>query len=199
MRRNLGSCFGIVLATGLMMAASASAGFINASATIVSSVEADGVTYDYTITLKESATATDSIGTFWFAWLPAQDYMTNIPISVINPARWKATITHGPGFNGYAIQWTALTSASFIPVGGSRDFGFRSLETPGQLLGNSPFFPGTPEMTSVVYNAAPFSADTQTFLVTPGAAVPEPSALVLSLVGGLTAVAGRRIGRRNRA
>ena len=46
---------------------------ITASALI--SGKADGSDFDYTITLSNSASSTDPIGTFWFAWVPGDDFI----------------------------------------------------------------------------------------------------------------------------
>jgi hypothetical protein len=183
---------GVVLASGLL-ATSASAGFIDGSAVISSTPDADGVHFDYSITLTNSSTSTDPIGTFWFSWVPGLDFMTNRPISETTPAGWVANITGGGATDGFAIQWVAGSAAADIPIGGSLTFGFVSSETPAQLAGNSQFHPGNPELTAFLYNAAPFSADSEKIVVS---AVPEPSTMALSLVGGLGLLASRRLRRR---
>jgi len=195
MKRTLG--LGAVLAAGLWSAGPASADVIVAGGVASSKLDVDGVDYDTTITLTDTAASTVGIGTFWFAWTPGKDFMSNAPISITTPAGWAAKVTGGNANNGYAIQWVAGSSAADVAVGASLDFGFKSAETPTQLAGNSAFFPGTPETTSVVYNAAPFSAVTETFVVTP-AAVPEPSTAALAALGGLGLLAARRPRRRGR-
>ncbi len=191
-------CAAALLATTLL-AGPASAGFIDAGATLTSALDADGVNYDYTIALKNAPTSTDPIGTFWFAWVPGKDFMSNSPLSISSPAGWASKITHGPATDGYAIQWVAGSAAADVAIGGSLTFGFKSAETPAQLAGKSALYPTFAEATAVVYNAAPFSADSETFVVTPAGSVPEPSTLALSIVGGLTAVALGRARRRTRA
>jgi hypothetical protein len=183
---------GVILASGLL-ATSASAGFIDGSAVISSKLDADGVHFDYTITLTNSSTSTDPIGTFWFSWVPGQDFMTNHPISETTPNGWGALVTNGGSTDGFAIQWVAASAAADIAPGSSLTFGFVSSETPAQLAGNSQFHPSFPELTAFLYNAAPFSADSEQITVS---AVPEPSTMALSLIGGLGLLATRRLRRR---
>jgi hypothetical protein len=186
---------GIVLATGLW-ASPASAGLINATATYTDSALAGGQ-FAYTITLTDNSSSTDPIGTFWFAWTPGKDFMTNNPISEITPTGWVANITHGGATDGYAIQWVA--SSNLLTPGTSLTFGFTSLETPTQLAGFSQFFPTIKEATATLYNAAPFSADSETIVATQFSSVPEPSSLMLTLVGGLGVILHKRIARLVRA
>ena len=124
-----------------------------ASATI-SGLLTDG-SYQYSATLDDIGTTT--IGTFWFAWIPGQDYLDTPPTNIVKPAGWTALITNGGAGDGYAIQFKATSSAFDLQSGHSLSgFGFTSTETPAQLSGNSPFYP-TPETTSFVYSGAPFS------------------------------------------
>jgi hypothetical protein len=187
----------IVLASGLLVAP-ASAGVINASGTVQSTALAGGV-FDYTITLTNNSSTTDPIGTFWFSWVPGQDFMGHSPISVASPAGWADRVTGGGATDGFAIQWVAGANAPAFVPGSSLSFSFTSLETPAQLAGNSPFHGSFPELTAVLFNGAPFSADSEQIQVTvaPGA-VPEPSSLVLTLFGGLSMIAYKRMGRRQR-
>ena len=48
----------------------------------------DGSDFQYTIALTNSSASDDSIGTFWFASVPGQDYLATNPISVTPPAGW---------------------------------------------------------------------------------------------------------------
>jgi uncharacterized repeat protein (TIGR01451 family) len=112
----------------------------------------NGADFNYAITLHN--TGTTNIGTFWFAWIPGQDYMANNPISVANPAGWGSTVTGGYSGDGYAILWFNNGGAAITP-GNSLNFNFTSAETPSQLGGNSQFFSNPPEGTSFVYIGAP--------------------------------------------
>jgi hypothetical protein len=188
---------GVILASGLL-ATSASADILDGSAVISSKMDANGVDFDYTITLTNSSTSNVPIGTFWFSWVPGQDFMTNRPISETTPNGWVANITNGGPTDGFAIQWIAGTTTTSNPAvaidpGASLTFGFVSAETPAQLAGNSQFHPTFPELTAFLYNGIPFSdAGTQITV----SAVPEPSTMALSLIGGLGLLASRRLRRR---
>jgi hypothetical protein len=184
--------FGVILATG-MLATTASAGIIDGSAVISSKLDNDGVHFDYTILLTNSSASTDPIGTFWFSWVPGKDFMATSPLSESTPSGWTANVTHGGATDGFAIQWVAGTGAA-LGIGNSLTFGFVSSETPAQLAGNSPLFPTFPEGTSFFYNGAPFSADSEQIVA--ASAVPEPSTMALSFVGGLGLLAARRFRRR---
>jgi hypothetical protein len=159
------------------------------------SAKPDGSNYDYTITLTNSASSTDVIGTFWYAWVPGKDFLDTSPIdgSIQSPAGWNVAVTHLPNSpdNGYAIQWVAASSGSAIAPGDTKTFRFSSADTPGQVFGFSQFYPNTLVGTSFVYHAGPFSDAGVQFLVTP-TAVPEPSALALAGLGGAALVVARR-------
>ncbi len=174
---------GIVLSTGIM-ASSASAGYV-VSATQTSVLDANGVDFDYTITLTNASSSTLNLGTFWFAWVPGKDFMSNSPLTETNPNGWTSKITHGSATDGYAIQWVASNSSFVIVPGSSLSFGFESAETPTQLAGSSAAFPTFPEGTSFVYSGAPFSDAGDQFVVAPLSSVPEPSSMILTLLGGL--------------
>ena len=111
----------------------------------------NGANFNYAIALHN--TGTTNIGTFWFAWIPGQDYMANNPISVANPTGWTSAVTGGFPGDGYAIRWVASTAP--ITPGNSLNFNFTSAETPAQLGGNSQFFTNPPEGTSFIYIGAP--------------------------------------------
>src|ERR1700733_11204460 len=62
--------------------------------------------YQYSIPLTNTGTTT--VGTFWYAWIPGEDFLFSFPTSVQNPPGWtNNTITGGPG--SYSIQWVATT------------------------------------------------------------------------------------------
>jgi hypothetical protein len=108
--------------------------------------------YQYTITLKDTGTTT--IGTFWFAWIPGEDFMPVRPFSVALPAGWTDTITHMGPTDGYAILWTASSLSSELHPGQSKVFHFRSSATPAKMFGNSTFYPHL-VTTSFVYRTTP--------------------------------------------
>jgi hypothetical protein len=138
---------------------------INPSAVISST--AVGPDFNYTITLTNASTSDSGIGTFWFAWVPGEDFLATSPISVSPPAGWTDNITHsGPG-DGFAIQFLANSSASDLQPGNSLTFSFTSADSPSAINGNSVFYPTTPVETAFVYPQGPFSDAGHQFVVTP--------------------------------
>jgi hypothetical protein len=162
--------------------------------------QANGPNFDYTITLKNSASSTAPVETFWYAWVPGKDFLATRPLSVSAPAGWTESITHAPNTptNGYAIEW--VTSTAPLAPGSSLDFKFTSADTPASVNGISIYYPGTPVGTSFLYSGAPFQGVSSQFVVT---AVPEPSSLALITAVALAACgcrgARRALARRRAA
>jgi hypothetical protein len=193
---------GIVLAAcGLLTAPPSVAGTIDASA-VISATQA-GSDWNYTITLTNTSGAgNDSIATFWFGWVPGQDFMNTTPTNVINPTGWTDNITNGGSSDGFAIQFDStgavsnpITSANDLAPGDSLTFGFTSATSPSELMGFSPFHPTQVELTSFVYSVAPFQGDGKEFQVA-FASVPEPSSLILGTFGTLGSLAWWRFRRK---
>ena len=168
------------LATALVLgfAASASAQAPGAKATL-STVNSG----TYALTLDNTGSTT--IGTFWYSWVPGKDFMPGAePTAILSPPGWTDMVTgSGNSSDGYAIQWTATSSANDLAAGSSLSgFEFDSTLSATQLTsGLSPAFSTFPVGTSVTYTGAPFSSTGDTFVVTQ--AVPEPSTLALTAVG----------------
>ena len=145
---------------------------INASGVISST--AAGADFNYTIALTNASSSNSGIGTFWYAWVPGEDFLATSPISVSPPAGWTDNITNmGPG-DGFAIQFLANSPANDVQPGSSLNFSFTSADSPASVNGNSVFFPGTPVNTSFVYPQGPFSDAGHQFVVTP-AQSPTPT------------------------
>jgi len=159
----------------------------------ISGVAAGGGIYDYTMSVSEASGTTNSIGSFWYAWIPGQFYLPSVPSSAHAPTGWTASIVAN------SIQFIASSSAYYIAPGTSLgNFGFASTDTPAAINGNSPSYPGTPVGTTVAYAAGLFSAPEETFVFTP-AAVPEPSSLALMALGTVGLLTARaKSSRRNR-
>ena len=189
----------IALSTGLL-ASPAFAGEISASATISSNP--DGANFDYTINLTNtsSGASADPIATFWFSWVPGADFMNTAPVNVTNPAGWMDVVTNGGTTDSFAIQFDSTTAANDLAPGASATFSFVSATTPAQLMGNSPFHSGSPELDSFVYSQGPLMGDGfGAFLVTPAvSSVPEPSSLVLGLFGVVTSFGYMQFRNRKR-
>jgi hypothetical protein len=158
---------------------------LNPSAQITG-VSAGPNTFNYTISLQNTAASTDPISTFWYAWIPGEDFLPSNPLSISAPAGWSGVPTHFGAGDGYAIQFT--TSTAPLAPGASLDFQFQSSDTPAQLAGNSPYYPTTPVGTSYVYAGAPFASLGQQFAVQ---SVPEPSTSALLIIGCLGLLAWR--------
>ncbi len=158
----------------------------------ISGQAAGGGGYNYTITLNNTAASTSPIGTFWYSWIPGEDFLPSSPTSVQPPTGWTDTITHNTfGADGYALEFIA--SSALINPGSSLAFKFSSPDSPAALAGNSPFYSTTPVGTSFLYGGAPFSGASAEIVVQ---SVPEPSSLGLLLAGalGLWSVGRRRFG-----
>ena len=137
----------------------------SASATIAATQLSSGE-YQYTITLDD--TGSTPIGTFWFSWVPGEDFLDSSPSSITAPSGWTDSITNSGPNDGFAIKWTASSPSSDLEPGGSSTaFSFVSSESPSSLFGDSHFYPGTPQLTSFVYSGAPFSDAGSQFVVEP--------------------------------
>ena len=113
------------------------AALLAVSATGIISSAAAGADFNYTIALTN--TSTTGIGTFWFAWTPGHDYLAIRPMSVTAPSGWNYSITNEGAGDGYAIEFTAGSSASYVKPGTTTDFSFQSADTPQSISGNSMF------------------------------------------------------------
>jgi hypothetical protein len=156
----------------------------------VSDTALGGGEFDYTIVLNNVGTG--PVGTFWFSWIPGEDFMGTSPTDIVSPTNWTSNITHGGSTDGYAIQWVA---SSPLAAGSSLDFSFESTQTPSELAGDSPFYTTTPEATAFVYGGAPFSDAGDQFIVQ---SVPEPSTLDMLVVCmfGISCLGWRRFHSR---
>ena len=183
------------LLLGLLLAAG-TAGSLEAQSILasgqLSAVAGGGGTWDYTLIISDSASATSPVGSFWYAWVPGQFYLPSNPSSASGPAGWTATPFPSGGTS--SIQFVASAPADYIAPGSSLTFQFVSTDSPTTLAGNAvPTYPTTPIGTTVAYGAGLFSSPEETFVVV---SVPEPSTLALAMAGtfGLW-VAGWRRGR----
>lgn len=130
--------------------------------------------YNYDIHLTNTGSTT--IGTFWYAWNPGQDYLPTKPSQVMAPTGWSDAITHIGQGDGYAIEFTANSSANYLQMNQSLSgFDFSSTDSPAVLDGGSNFFQGANVGDSFLYHAGPFSDNgTQITVQT----VPEPTGLI---------------------
>jgi hypothetical protein len=170
------------LAIAAMLAASSAASRaqngITASATLTD-VPGAGGTFDYTLTVDNSASSLNPIGTVWYAWVPGEFFLPSLPSSVGTSGGWTAAEPNGSG--RYSIQLEAGTGGTKIAPGGSLAFTFVSTDSPATLAGDSPAYPGTPIGTAIAYSGAPFSDSGDQFVAV--SETPEPSALALLAAG----------------
>ena len=148
----------------------------------ITSTQLNTTTWQYDLTLDDVGTT--NIGTFWFSWIPGEDFMPVSPTDVAPPTGWTDNITNGGASDGFAIQWLAGSTAAATP-NEKLTFQFDSTASPASIEGNSPFYPGTPVLTSFIYSGAPFSDAGDEFVVQPAqsASTPEPSSLLLAAAG----------------
>jgi hypothetical protein len=174
-----------------------------ASATI-SDTQINSTTFNYQIDVQDGADSANTVGTFWFSWVPGKDFMDVKPTSVSSPAGWTDNITGGGTGDGFAIQWLNTSAADIInPNTSLEGFSFTSTDTPAEIGADSLLYPGTPVLTAFAYDAAPFSDAGDQFLVTiaapvtppPTSAVPLPRADWMGLIALPVVLAATRIKR----
>jgi hypothetical protein len=175
------SFFGLTtVAFAALLATATSKGSEIATATISGTPNGPGQ-FKYSLTLNDIGTTT--LGTFWFAWVPGDNFMPVSPTGVTSPTGWQDLITSGGPSGGFAIQWTATAAANDILPGSSLSgFSFGSSLTLAQLQSPSSGHPSDPVDTAFVYSGAPFS-DAGFQLTAQAAATPEPSSLILCACG----------------
>lgn len=123
--------------------------------------------YHYSITVND--TGTTNIGTFWFAWIPAGDFLPSSPSAVSNPTGWTNTLTGtNNSSDGTAIEWVASSNA-ITPGHSLAGFDFTTTDSPAALAGKSPTHPTYNVLTSFVYTGGPFSDAGFQFDVAPAA------------------------------
>jgi hypothetical protein len=173
----------VAIAAGLAVSTMASrAQGIQASATLVGTAGTGG-TYDYVLTVDNSATATTSIEGFWYAWIPGHFFLPSVPSTASGEiSGWTATV------DGDSIQFQGAAGDAIAP-GGSASFSFVTTDSPTALAGTSDGFPID---DSVTYpGPINFSSASPNEEITVLSA-PEPSALALLGAGSLCFLAGGR-------
>jgi hypothetical protein len=147
-----------------------------------------GGLYDYSIDL--SNTGTTPIETFWFSWVPGQDYMATMPSNFSEPSFFNApAVTGGGSGDGYAIRWESSTG---LGAGDSAIFTFWSASTPAEIAGDSVFHGGPPVATAFVYSGIFPSGSSDQIVVQ---SVPTPSTSI-ALGFGLVGLLVRRKNRK---
>ncbi len=181
----------------LGMAATSHAQGINADAQLSSQAVGDG-TFNYTITLHNEASSSQSINTFWFAWIPnpsnpyGYDLLSSMPTGVTGPSGWFSFATSGSFYDSYPDGWSIeaynYSGPAAVP-GSTLTFTFNSVDSPADIAGTSHFLPISTS-TSYLYSGI-LAGNTDQFVVQ---GAPEPSTLGLLLLGsvGVLVVGGWR-------
>ena len=121
--------------------------------------------YHYDIQVTD--TGTTNIGTFWFAWIPGEDFLPSVPSAVSNPTGWGNTLTGSENStDGTAIEWVA-SSHAITPGNTLGGFDFTTTDSPTVLAGLAPSHPSEPVTTTFIYAGGPFSDAGFQFVVTP--------------------------------
>ena len=107
----------------------------------------------YSLTLSD--TGSTPIGSFWFSWIPGENFMPTAASAISSPATWSGSSMNFGATDGNSVLWsTSSPLAAGQSLGG---FAFDSTSPPAKLAANSPFYPTTPVGTSFVYHGALFS------------------------------------------
>ena len=122
--------------------------------------------FNYNLTVTN--TGTTPLGTFWFGWLPGENFLPSVPTSPANPTGWTSALMGvGNSADGSSIQWVAQSAGADIAPGQSLSgFDFSSADSPSVLAGFSPQHSTSHAMTSFVYGGGPFSDGGFEFVVT---------------------------------
>ena len=139
--------------------------------------------YTYALSFSDAPSATSPVGSVWYGWTTSGFFLPGNPTSASAPSGWTAALS------GNSVQYTATSSASYIPIGGTLSgFGYHAAFSPAQLAAapNSGL--------SEAYAAGLFTDGGNIFTVQI-VAVPEPSTLTLLVCGaiGLCLVGHRRL------
>jgi hypothetical protein len=174
-----------ILAAALGLATTARAS-ISASATI-SEQQLGPSSYQYSLTLTNSATSTDPISTFWFAWFPGYDLLHSNPTAFTAPTGWNGI--NAPDSNGVASAQYTTSTESLAPGSTLGGFSFTTPDAPSAIIGaTSPYF-GIPVEETYVYSGPPETGSDAVFVPT---TVPEPASIALLAVGATGLLLRRR-------
>lgn len=155
----------------------------------ISLVSTSGTTanpvFHYDINVTD--TGTTNIGTFWFGWVPGEDFLPSVPSAISNPSGWGNTLTGSHNSSdGTAIEWVASSNA-ITPGNSLSGFDFTTTDSPAVLAGMSPSHPGEPATTAFVYSGGPFSDAGFQLVATPPATSAASTTSLASSVPSATA------------
>jgi hypothetical protein len=142
--------------------------------------------FSYQLTISDSATATSSIGSVWYSWIPDEFFLPGVPTSASTPtgSGWSALV------DANSIQFVSSSSGDNIQPGQSLTFTFQASFSPATLAGTA-----NSELSDA-YVGAIESDPGKIFIVK---AVPEPSSMALFSLGalGLATFGRRKLGLRS--
>ena len=150
--------------------------------------------YNYDVTVTD--TGSTNVGTFWFAWIPGEDFLPSTPSAKASPSGWTSEFTGaGNASDGTAIQWVAGSTAAISPGQSLGGFTFSTADSPAVLAANSPSHSAKPATTSVVYAGAPLSdAGFELVAAVPAGSTTAPTATSTTLASSAaSATAGENV------
>jgi uncharacterized protein (TIGR03437 family) len=175
------TCFRTLPALALTLAGSmATARAAEMASATISATQLNSTTWQYDLVLDNIGTT--NLGTFWFSWVPGEDFMPTAPTNITSPASWTSSVTGGGYYDGSAIQWVAGSGAALTPGQTLKGFSFQSTTSPATMAGTSPYY-GSPILTSFVYGGAPLSDGGFQFLAQQVSAPPPPPTVSINANG----------------
>jgi len=168
--------------SGRVYAAESATGVIN-----LESINGSGASQTFTYDITLTNTGTTNIGTFWYAWLPPDnfyDFLKSTPTAESNPTGWSANIEGlNNGSDNNSIQWVTTTNP--LTPGKSLTFGYTTPDDPASVTGPAEF--GFPTGYSYIYVGAPETDSGALVDVAVGSIVtPEPATLGLLGAAGVS-------------
>src|SRR5438045_3935192 len=95
------------------------------------STDLGGGQYSNAITVHNTGATT--IGTFWYSWIPGENFMPSAPTNITAPAGWYAQL-YVFGGPTYSIEWYTYSPSAYIPAGGQlTGFNYNGTMNPGAL------------------------------------------------------------------
>jgi hypothetical protein len=175
--------------SGKVFAAESATAIIN-----LQSFSGTGINETFTYNVKVTDTGTTNLETFWYAWLPPDnfyDFLKSTPTSEVNPTGWTANLEGlKNGTDNNSIQW--VTSTNPLTPGNSLTFQYTTHDNPATVTGPAAF--GFPTGYSYVYIGQPETDSGALVNVAVGnVALPEPAS-----INGLAAMIGALAVRRPR-
>ena len=137
--------------------------------------------YTYDITLTN--TGANNIGSFWYAWLPPDnfyDFLTSVPTGTTSPTGWTANLEGlNDGIDNSSIQW--VSSSNPLTPGSTLHFDFTTPDNFATVTGNTDYY-GFPVGYSYIYAGQPEFDPGALVNILPGSSTPAPEPAGLSIL-----------------